>query len=92
MPTITVTPAARFGAMRWLNENESDRSSVVWRLVNKATLVESFPDGYTPETVAAAERLLPLFAEESLPAGEFLRRCGVLEAALAAGRYGEGLR
>lgn len=86
------TPEMRFAANRWLCENGHHRGiDPCWHAVQKALCAESFPDGYTPEVVDAALLLLALFGSE-LRVAEFTLACARMSRAVAAGRYGEGLR
>lgn len=89
---MTITDEMRLAANRWLLDHGHHRGiDPCWHAVQKALYAESYPDGYTPETVDAALLLLPLFASD-LKVAEFTLACARMSRALAAGRYGEGIR
>lgn len=92
MQTLIITPAMRFGANAFLQQfrgREDYRPFLV--AVRKATYAESFPDSYTPEMVAASQRLLSLFPLDGNSEAFATATLEVLEA-MRAGGHGEGLR
>lgn len=92
MQTLTITPAMRFGAHAFLDQHRGDAAfEAELRAVHRATYAESFPDSYTPEMVAASERLIAEFPLEARTTVSWARVHEVLTAMQDGGRNA-GLR
>ena len=92
MQTLTITPAMRFGAHAFLQAHRgSGAHEAELRAVRGATYAESFPDSYTPEMVAASQRLIAEFPLDARTTVSWARVHEVLTA-MQDGGQNAGLR